>query len=75
MPDILDQILHKLPSNKRSDVPEQIRVLTIRLPASLHEELKEEARLRKTSANQLAIAKLAIKSEVLDKVVAEMQGE
>lgn len=70
MDDILDQIIHKLPGASDNGKPDDIRVMTVRMPATLHEALKDEARSRKTSANKLAVAKLAIKGEVLDKVVA-----
>ena len=38
--------------------PEPIRVITVRLPASLHAELCDEAHERRTSVNKLCIAKL-----------------
>ncbi len=34
------------------------RVITVRLPRSLHEALKDEAKNRSTSLNQLCVAKL-----------------
>lgn len=37
---------------------EPTRVITIRLPKSLHESLKSEAHLHQTSMNQLCISKL-----------------
>jgi hypothetical protein len=37
---------------------EPTRVITVRLPKSLHESLKIEAHARNTSLNQLCIAKL-----------------
>jgi predicted HicB family RNase H-like nuclease len=40
------------------DVKENTRVITVRLPASLHESLKVEAHEKKTSINQLCISKL-----------------
>jgi len=70
MQDILKEIIHELPGESSNGKPEDIRVMTVRMPAKLHEALKDEARTRKTSANKLAVAKLAIKSEILDKVVA-----
>jgi len=72
MPDIIDQIIHQLPGGGDADKPEDLRVMTVRMPAALHEILKDEARARKTSANKLAVAKLSIKGEVLDKVVAKL---
>ncbi len=70
MADLIDQIIHKLPGENDNGKPNDIRVMTVRMPASLHEALKDEARTRKTSANKLAVAKLAIKGEILDQVVA-----
>jgi len=72
--DTLDSILHRLPSvngNNKHRTSDQ-RVLTIRVPADLHAALQDEARARKTSVNRLAVAKLAIKAEVLDHVVEAM---
>jgi hypothetical protein len=37
---------------------ERIRVITVRLPESLHDALKDEAYARRTSMNQLCISKL-----------------
>jgi len=42
----------------QSDGQEITRVITVRLPASVHEFLKAEAHDRKTSINQLCISKL-----------------
>ena len=42
----------------QTDGKETTRVITVRLPASLHEALKVEAYDRKTSINQLCISKL-----------------
>ena len=70
MGDVIDRMLNKLPRNgvaKR--VKEDTRVMTVRMPAQLHAELLEEARSRNTSANKLAVAKIAIKGETLDKVL------
>ena len=44
--------------NAQSEGQEVTRVITVRLPASVHEFLKAEAHDRKTSINQLCIAKL-----------------
>jgi predicted HicB family RNase H-like nuclease len=38
--------------------PEPTRVITVRLPKSLHDSLRTEAHERKTSMNRLCIAKL-----------------
>jgi len=40
------------------DVREPTRVITVRLPKSLHESLRTEAHERKTSMNKLCISKL-----------------
>lgn len=72
--DILEQILNKLPNTSSNGKPPEIKVMTVRLPVSLHAALKQEARDRNTSANRLAVAKLAIKAKILDKV-AEAMGE
>lgn len=72
MADILDQIIHKLPGESDNGKPDDLRVMTVRMPATLHEALKDEARSRKTSANKLAVAKLAIRGDILDRVTAEL---
>jgi predicted HicB family RNase H-like nuclease len=41
-----------------ADDKEPTRVITVRLPKSLHESLRAEAHDRKTSMNQLCISKL-----------------
>jgi len=41
-----------------ADGKEPTRVITVRLPKSLHESLRAEAHDRKTSMNQLCISKL-----------------
>ena len=73
--DILDQILHRLPGDNGNGEVDKIRVMTVRMPASLHEALKDEARSRKTSANKLAVAKLQLKSDVIDRVAAIARRE
>ena len=45
-------------SGSAADGREPTRVITVRLPKSLHESLKTEAYDRKTSMNQLCISKL-----------------
>jgi predicted HicB family RNase H-like nuclease len=57
----IQQILAKLreKSNKAKDTSdESTRVITVRLPESLHEALRNEAYHYKTSMNQLCISKL-----------------
>src|SRR5262245_30039565 len=43
--------------NSQADGKEPTRVITVRLPKSLHESLRAEAHDRKTSMNQLCISK------------------
>ena len=45
-------------SKHPSEKNEPTRVITVRLPKSLHESLRNEAHERKTSMNQLCISKL-----------------
>lgn len=45
-------------SGAPADAKENTRVITVRLPASLHESLKVEAHEKNTSINQLCISKL-----------------
>ncbi len=45
-------------ANEPSDSREPTRVITVRLPKSLHESLRTEAHERKTSMNKLCISKL-----------------
>ncbi len=45
-------------SDNRSETPEPTRVITVRLPQSLHEALQAEAHLYQTSMNKLCISKL-----------------
>ena len=45
-------------SNDPADDREPTRVITVRLPKSLHESLRTEAHERKTSMNKLCISKL-----------------
>jgi len=45
-------------SKNQSDSDEPTRVITVRLPKSLHESLRAEAHERRTSMNQLCISKL-----------------
>ena len=66
--DTLDKIIHKLPGNGNNGQADELRVMTVRMPKKLHEALKDEARSRRTSANRLAVAKLSLKAEQLDKI-------
>ena len=55
----IQQMLTKLRERSGdSTEDEPIRVITVRLPKSLHESLKAEAHLHQTSMNQLCISKL-----------------
>jgi predicted HicB family RNase H-like nuclease len=45
-------------SDNQAEGKEPTRVITVRLPKSLHESLRAEAHERKTSMNQLCISKL-----------------
>jgi predicted HicB family RNase H-like nuclease len=56
----IQQMLTKLreTGDDTSDGTEPTRVITVRLPKSLHESLKTEAHLHRTSMNQLCISKL-----------------
>jgi predicted HicB family RNase H-like nuclease len=45
-------------SNNPNETSEATHVITVRLPKSLHEALKNEAHQRQTSMNQLCISKL-----------------
>jgi len=67
--DTIDKILYKLPGGGNNGEAEAIRVMTVRMPVRLHTALREEAHNRNTSANRLAVAKLSITSEALDKLV------
>jgi len=56
----IQQMLSRL-REKNTQVPttdEPTRVITVRLPKSLHESLRAEAHSRQTSMNQLCISKL-----------------
>ena len=68
--DILGRIIHELPGRGGKQRAASVRVMTVRLPAELHDALRQEAIARNTSANRLAIAKLSIKAEQLDKIAA-----
>jgi len=56
------------PPNSR----EPTRVITVRLPASLHESLKTEAHDRKTSMNKLCISKLL---QVIDNALVPVEEQ
>jgi len=56
----IQQMLAKLRERKRGQIltDEPIRVITVRLPESLHKALRHEAHNHKTSMNKLCISKL-----------------
>jgi len=54
----IQSMLAKLRERKQNDSNEPTRVITVRLPKSLHESLRTEAHERRTSMNQLCISKL-----------------
>jgi predicted HicB family RNase H-like nuclease len=57
----IQQMLAKLrekTSDSANNSKEPQRVITVRLPKSMHEALKEEAKQHKTSMNKLCISKL-----------------
>ena len=55
----IQQMLTKLRERSGDSTEEEpTRVITVRLPKSLHESLKSEAHLHQTSMNQLCISKL-----------------
>ena len=54
----IQTMLAKLRAGKQAGGKEPTRVITVRLPKSLHESLRAEAHDRKTSMNQLCISKL-----------------
>jgi predicted HicB family RNase H-like nuclease len=57
-------------SSAQAEGKEPTRVITVRLPKSLHESLRAEAHDRKTSMNQLCISKLL---QVIDEQLAAME--
>jgi len=68
----IQQMLAKLRERTGSlaDGKEPTRVITVRLPKSLHESLRAEAHDRKTSMNQLCISKLL---QVIDAEMVAME--
>lgn len=53
-----DKEKRKTPIKKEEDDSEEIQVITVRIPKSIHETLTEEAYQCRTSVNQLCISKL-----------------
>ena len=67
-------------SGTQSDNREPTRVITVRMPKSLHESLRAEAHDRKTSMNKLCISKLLqvvgdelIPCEAVERAVVSMK--
>jgi len=58
--------------NQKSDSVEPLRMITIRLPVSLHESLKVEATEHETSMNKLCMSKLLL--SISPKLVPPEQG-
>ena len=54
----IQQMLSKLRTGSKMTTKEPTRVITVRLPQSLHETLRAEAHDHHTSMNQLCISKL-----------------
>jgi predicted HicB family RNase H-like nuclease len=56
----IQQMLAKLRERAAAEDPdrEPTRVITVRMPKSLHESLRHEAHSRRTSMNKLCISKL-----------------
>lgn len=57
--------LHRSGNGERRNESENVRVVTVRMPSSLHSYLIQEAHRRNTSLNQLCIGELLPKSELL----------
>jgi predicted HicB family RNase H-like nuclease len=55
---MVNKLREKDKTGAAADGKEPTRVITVRLPKSLHESLRAEAHDRKTSMNQLCISKL-----------------
>ena len=72
--DAIDHIIHKANAAVAGEVRELNKVVTIRIPQSLHEALKEEAHQRRCSMNKLASAKLRITGAALDQLLANSQN-
>lgn len=72
------QMLTTLRKNKPAEGQprEEERVITVRLPKSMHDALKEEARERHTTVNKLCISKLlqAIEQELIPAEVPNVAG-
>lgn len=56
---VVQEIIAEIRKRQRQeDGTEQLKVITIRLPAVLHEALRQEGHQRQTSMNRLCISKL-----------------
>ena len=63
--DTLTRILLAMPDREAKG---KLRTITVRLLPELHDALRNEAHERHTSVNKLAVAKLSVKSELLDRL-------
>lgn len=65
---MLARLRHK--GSRRRGRPEPTRVITVRMPKSLHEALQSEAFLHQTSMNKLCITKLLqfIDGQIVDEI-------
>lgn len=56
----IQQMVAKLRAKNQNGSNETTRVITVRLPRSMHESLRAEAHAQQTSMNQLCISKLLL---------------
>jgi len=72
MADIIDRIMHRAGAARSTngEAVSKPTAMTVRMPKALYDELKREAHERGVSANRLAVAKLSIKGNILDRVAA-----
>ena len=55
---VVQEIIAEIRKRQRQEDTEPLKVITIRLPAVLHEALRQEGHQRQTSMNRLCISKL-----------------
>ena len=68
MSDSIDKLLQQAAQPEGGE-KEPIKVITVRMPESLHTSLHAEAHDRRTSMNKLALAKLMITANTLDAIM------
>jgi len=68
----IGRLIDTLPDANGSATP---RVVTVRMPASLHARLQDEAWMSRTSMNRLAVAKLMLAADMIDEAVKELPKE